>query len=125
MFHNKTETYTVAAAEDLRNLKFRVITLAGTLFNVASGNSGRAAGVNITQPNSGDPATYIYEGLVKAVAGATVTTLGHPLMVSSGGFLIAATSGAVHVGRAQAAAASGDLFPAFVDFKVAGMWGGT
>ena len=54
-------------------------------------------------------------GVVKGWAGAAVTTVGYPVTVTTSGFLIAASSGGQCVGRAFAAAASGDLFPVLMD----------
>lgn len=126
--HNEQLGYTVQAAEDLsgQSARFKAITLAGTLMpaNPAAGTSQRVAGINITSARSGEYATYIYQGIVKAVAGAAVSTLGYPLMVGSSGFIFAAASGGAHIGRAISTAASGDIFDAFVDFKTLPAWTG-
>ncbi len=126
--HNRTEAYTVTAAEDLSAASslYKGITLAGTLMpaNAAAGASSRVAGINVTQAKSGEQASYVYEGIVKVYAGAAVSTLGYPLAVGSSGFVFAAASGNWHCGRAVTTAASGDLFVAFVDFKTLAPWAG-
>lgn len=126
--HNEQCVFTVQAAEDLsaQSARFKAITLAGTLMpaNPAAGTSQRVAGVNITSARSGENATYVYQGITKAVAGAAISTLGYPIMVGSSGFMFAAASGSIHVGRAIETAASGDLFQCFVDFNTLPAWGG-
>ena len=125
---NETSQYTVAATEDLsaQASRFKAITLAGGIVPAATaaGASARAAGILISSARSGDQATYVYRGIVKAVAGAAVSTLGYPVMVGSNGFLFAANSGFSHVGRALETAASGDLFQATVDFSHLPLWSG-
>jgi hypothetical protein len=125
---NHQELYTVAATEDLsaQATRFRAITLAGGIVPTATANgaSARVAGILITSARSGDQATYVYEGIVKCVAGAAVSTLGYPLMVGSLGYVFAANSGFSHIGRALETAASGDLFQANVDFSSLPLWSG-
>lgn len=126
--HNKQYLHTVQAAEDLsaQAARFRAITLGGTLVaaNAAAGTSQRAAGLLASSCRSGEYASYIYKGLAKAQAGAAINTLGFPVMVGSSGYLFAAVSGGLHVGRAYSLAASGDLFEAIVDFATLPTWNG-
>jgi len=114
---------TVTATDDLSiaGARYKAITLGGAI----AASTSRAAGVLITSTRSGEFASAIYEGFVKVIAGATVTTLGYPLTITTSGFFIAASSGGSHCGRALAAAASGDLIPAFVDFTTVPAWPGT
>ena len=112
--HNEFNTYTVTAADDLsaQSSRFKVISFGGT---IAPGPS-RAAGILQTSCRSGEQATYAYDGICKAVAGGTVTTLGFPLTVANSGFLIASVVSGVAHGRALEAAASGDLFQVMIGF---------
>jgi hypothetical protein len=124
--HNKYEAYSVTATEDLTAAIWKGVTLAGTVMPAATaaGASGRVAGILTSQTRSGDQATYAYEGIVKVVAGVAVSTLGYPLAVGSSGFAFAVLSGNLHSGRFLATCASGDLVPAFVDFKSLPPWAG-
>lgn len=113
---------TVTAAQDLTvaDCLYHAISLAGTIV----GSTSRVAGVLRMKASSGQQASVVYEGLTKVMAGAAVTTLGYPLTVTASGWFIAASSGGAQVGRALAAAASGDLIPAMVDFNTIPAWPG-
>lgn len=115
--------WTVQATDDLSiaGARFKAITLGGAI----AATTSRAAGVLMTSTRSGEFASAIYEGVAKVIAGAAVTTLGYPLTITTSGFFIAASSGGSSCGRALAAAASGDLIPAFVDFTTVPAWPGT
>jgi hypothetical protein len=123
--HNNQNLYTVQAGEDLSSqaARFKVITLAGTLFSGTG--TGRAAGVNITSARSGEQASYVMNGITKVVAGGAVNTLGFPVAAASGGFMVAASSGGVAFGRALETCASGDLVQVMCDFRIPGFWSGT
>ena len=123
--HNDYDVYTAVAAEDLsgQSARFKVMTLAGTLFTGTG--TGRAAGINITSARSGENATYVTNGIMKVVAGAAVSTLGFPVAPASGGFMVAASSGGVTFGRALETCASGDLVQVMCDFRIPGFWSGT
>lgn len=118
-----TKLMTVTAAQDLTvaDCLYHAISLAGTIV----GSTSRVAGVLRMKASSGQQASVVYEGLTKVMAGAAVTTLGYPLTVTASGWFIAASSGGAQVGRALAAAASGDLIPAMVDFNTIPAWTGT
>jgi hypothetical protein len=118
----KIELMTVTAAQDLTvaDALYHAVTLAGTI----AANTSRIAGVLRFKASSGQQASVIYQGIAKVMAGAAVTTLGYPLTVTASGWFIAASSGGAMVGRALSAAASGDLFPAAVDFKAIPAWPG-
>lgn len=126
--HNETKSLTIAAAQDLSapSSRFRAVTIAGTILaNVAGGAPGGGPiGILNTSARSGELCSVQYQGIVKAVAGAAVSTLGYPLQASSGGYLFAAVSGGNHIGRALETAASGDLFQALVDFTTVAAWTG-
>lgn len=117
-----TKLMTVTAAQDLTvaDCLYHAVSLAGTIV----GSTSRVAGVLRMKASSGQQASVVYEGLTKVMAGATVTTLGYPLTVTASGWFIAASSGGASVGRALAAAASGDLIPAMVDFSNIPAWPG-
>jgi hypothetical protein len=118
----KTELMTVTAAQDLTvaDALYHAVTLAGTI----AANTSRVGGVLRYKASSGQQASLIYQGIAKVMAGGAVTTLGYPLTVTASGWFIAASSGGAMVGRALAAAASGDLIPAAVDFKSIPAWPG-
>lgn len=126
--HNDAETLTIQAGQDLtaQASRYRAVTVNGTLLaNVAGGAPGNGPiGILITAQNSGEWATVQFAGIVKAIAGAAVSTKGYPLQASSGGYLFAAVSGGNHIGRALETAASGDLFSCLVDFSTVPMWTG-
>lgn len=126
--HNTTLSLSITAGQDLsaQSSRFRAVTINGTILaNVAGGAPGNGPiGILNTSARSGEPCSVQYAGIVKAIAGAAVSTLGYPLQASSGGYLFAAVSGGNHVGRALETAASGDLFQALVDFTHVAQWGG-
>lgn len=101
--------------------KFKAVNFDGT---IASENL-RAAGIlRHGAPTSGF-ISVVYEGLTKAYLGATVSTPGIPLKITTSGFLIACASGDTAVGRlGDRAGASGDLAEVSVDFKSIGYFRG-
>lgn len=107
------EYINVTATEDL--------TPAGKLHKAITVNGTIAAAPQLvggflkSKGLSGESVRLANEGVVKVIAGATVTTIGYPVTVTTSGFVIAASSGGHCVGRAFAAAASGDLFPILTD----------
>lgn len=116
MHQNKFETLTIDAGADLSAAQYKVIAIAGTI----AANSTTAVGILQNKPGaSGRHATIGYAGQMKAYAGAAVTT-GVRLAVTTSGYVIDATSASIDggfvVGRALAAANSGDLFPAIFNF---------
>jgi hypothetical protein len=119
----KFDLITVTAAQDLTvaDCLYHAVSLAGTIV----GSTSRVGGVLRTKCSSGSQASLVYQGLCKVMAGAAVTTLGYPLTVTASGWFIAASSGGSTIGRALAAAASGDLIPAMVDFNTIPAWPGT
>jgi hypothetical protein len=125
---NEQKIYSVTAIEDLsaQATRYRAITLAGALMaaNAAAGASTRVAGILVTSTRSGEQASYVYDGITKAVAGAAIATLGYPIMPGSSGYVFAAASGAVHCGRALELANSGDMVQVMVDFKTLPAWAG-
>lgn len=121
---NQQGLYTVQAQADLsaQASRFKVITLNGTL--LAAAGFASIAGVLQTSTRSGEYASYVYEGITKAVAGAAVASLGWPCKPASGGFLIPCASGDTHVGRFLETCNSGDFVQALVDFSTLGAWNG-
>lgn len=121
--HGRQNSWSIVATEDLSvaTARFHAVSFAGLV--VAS--SSRAAGILVTSARSGERVSVVYEGVVKAAIGGTVTTLGYPLKITTSGWLVVAASGDATCGRATAAAASGDLAECFVDFMTVPAWPGT
>lgn len=117
---NQTLRTVVAASDFAAEAQYKAITLAGT---IAAGSS-RAAGILVAYGKTGDFVSYVYEGDAKVKVGAAVSTLGYPLKITASGWLIAASSGDPHFGRAMSTAASGDVINALVDFKTVVHWSG-
>ena len=126
--HNEANVYNGVATADLsaQASRFKFVTLAGTLYSIAAGGSTGIAGILNTSARSGEAFTYQHRGIVKGVAGAIVTTPGYPIQVASGGFVIAAVSGGLSVGRywQTAACASGDFVLLNIDVSGLNAWGG-
>jgi hypothetical protein len=116
------ELYNVTAGQDLTpdSCLFHAVSLAGLIV----ANTSRVAGVLVTKGLSGEQVSYVRTGVTKVMAGAAVTTLGYPLVITTSGWFIAASSGGAMVGRALTAAASGDLLSAEVDFNTIPAWPG-
>jgi len=113
-------TYTLAVASDMRALLYRVVDADGAL-SVANGH--RALGILASRPNSGQFGELEIAGVLKATAGATITTPGYPLTTAASGYVIAAVSGSTVIGRFiapgnthGAAAASGDMITGMFNF---------
>lgn len=125
---NALSKITIQAQADLsaQASRYRAVTFLGALVGTpAAGVIAGAAGIlQDSSPRSGDAAALVYQGITKVVAGAAISTAGWPLCSGSGGYLYAATSGGATIGRAIEAAASGDLFQAFVDFVTLPAWNG-
>lgn len=112
MHQNKFLTLTVAAGADLSAVQYKAIAIGGTI----AATSELSFGLLQNKPAaSGRQATLGYLGQMKAYAGAAIT-LGADIMVTTSGFLIAATSGSLVSGQALLAANSGDLFPGVFNF---------
>jgi hypothetical protein len=116
--HITEDLYGVVATVDLSApaLRYKIINLNGTL----AAGPNLAAGILKYGANSGGTASAITFGITKAFAGAAVGTVGYPLTVTTSGYLIAASSGGVTIGRALATCASGDIVSATVDFRMLG-----
>lgn len=118
--NGQMELVPVQAKSDLsaQSSRFKVVTLNGVLW-VGGANAGQPAGVLISSARSGELASVCVKGIPKVVYGGAVNTLGYPLTVASGGFLVACASGGFTVGRQYGPdlPASGDLGPALLDFS--------
>jgi len=118
--------YTVKAAQDFRTLINLVATYGGT---ISAAGAHAAMGIALTRANSGQHMAVGMVGIMKAVAGAIVTTPGFPLTTAASGFVIAATSGGTVVGRylppTGAACASGDMITGFFNFSARPLGGGS
>lgn len=112
---SKWNAYNVAATEDLTadSALFKAVGFGGTIV----GAPRNAVGILRSKGKIGQQVTAVYDGITKVVAGAAITTPGFNITITTSGFVIAASSGGSSCGRALTAASSGDLIPAYVDFK--------
>lgn len=121
--HIRHELLQLVAAEDLSGAdkQFKIVNLNGTL---AQAGSKQAVGPLFYGAVQSAHISAAYDGITKAYVGGAVSTPGFGLMVANSGYLVAATSGSVIIGRlTDAAAASGDIARIFVD-QVPTIWGG-
>ena len=110
---NRTITHTVKATADLSGAKNKLVTLAGT---IAQANTGfGVAGVLETSVGSGYHHGVVAQGIVKAFAGAAVTSLGWPAAMANSGFITNAASGNFTVGRYLETCSGGDLVQVLLD----------
>lgn len=106
------ETLTVVASHDLTAHQYKAVDLAGGV----AGTTAVAMGILKNKAFTGDHATVAYKGQMKAYAGAAIAS-GSLVGVTASGFLITVT-GSAYVGKALAAAGSGDIFPFVGDFNM-------
>lgn len=105
----------VAGADlDTAASRFKAVTIGGT---IAASVNYQAAGILRHGGKTGEALSVVYEGITKVMAGAAITSGGMQLKITTSGFIIAAVSGDLSIGRALSFCASGDLVQAFVDFK--------
>lgn len=107
---------TAGADLDGEDVKFKAVTLAGTI----AATPLLAAGILYHGAKNSEQLSVAYEGVFKALFGAAVNTVGYPLTVTTSGWVIAASSGGATIGRSRATVASGDLATAFFDFTQLG-----
>ena len=100
------------AIADLRLYQWRAVGLGGNLAT----DSKDAKGISMTKPNSGDDGTMTVDGRSKFVAGGAISK-GARLNVTSGGFMVTATSGGYSVGFAETATTSGSVGRGVFDFS--------
>jgi hypothetical protein len=115
---NKWQGTTVVAGADLTvagNL-YKAVAVGGTI----AATSALSIGLLQSKGSQNTHVTVGINGEMKAFAGAAITS-GARLSVTTSGFIIAATSGAVAVGKALEAANSGDLFRGYYDFAAGGL----
>lgn len=105
--------FPVKATEDLSGAKNKLITLAGTIAQAATGRA--VAGLNVSNVGSGYNHTAITLGIGKAYAGAAVTSAGWGAALANSGFLTNAGSGGITVGRFLTTCSSGDLVEVLID----------
>lgn len=110
---------TVTAGQDLtpQAVLHKAVSVNGTI----AANPRDAVGLLKTHGLTGEGVRVADSGIIKGVAGAAVTTPGFPVTVTASGFLIAAPVGSATIGKAYAAAASGDLIPILADFANVGV----
>lgn len=113
----------VTAGQDLdtAGFRFKAITVGGT---IAASANYQALGILRHGGKSGETVSAVIEGITKVYAGAAITSGGLPLKITTSGFIIAAASGDVSIGRALTPCASGDLVQAMVDFTNLPFWHG-
>ena len=105
---------TAGADLDTPASRFKAVTVGGT---IAASVTYQAAGILYHGGKTGEQLSVVYEGITKVYAGAAVTSAGQQLKITTSGYIIAAVSGDLSIGRSLAFCASGDLVQAFVDFK--------
>jgi len=98
-------------AADLRPFQHRAVTIGGTLAT----NTKTANGLLNTRTDSGEDGSMTVWGRDKFVAGGTIAA-GNRLRVTSGGFMVAASSGYYSCGYAETAISSGSVGRGFFDF---------
>lgn len=109
----RTIPITVRATVDLSTMKNKMITLAGA---IAQANTGfGVAGLLEANVGSGYNHTVTAQGIVKAYAGAAVTSAGWAAALANSGWLTNAASGGFTVGRFLETCNSGDLVPVLLD----------
>lgn len=112
---------TAGADLDTPASRFKGVTIGGT---IAASANYQAIGILRHGGKTGETLSVVYEGITKVVAGAAVTSGGTPIKITTSGFIIAAASGDVSIGRALTPCASGDLVQAMVDFTNLPFWHG-
>lgn len=101
------------AAQSLMAFQHRVINIAGTL----STGTPQARGILSAKVDSGEPTSIIYEGRSRYQAGGAIGAF-EPMNVSSGGFMVAATSGDAAIGFNEGSAVtSGSYGDGVFDFR--------
>lgn len=111
MIHGKYETWQVAAGQDLSACLFKAVTVGGTI----AANASTALGILVTKGSTGEHVGVAVSGVVKGWAGGAISA-GAAVTITTSGFFTAAGSNGVPVGKALETCASGDLFPALVNF---------
>lgn len=112
----------VVAAQDLPAACLcKAVTLGGT---IAAAVAATAAGILVSQVNSGETASVAVDGLCKADLGTAISTVGWPLKITTSGWLAACASGDQSIGRAIALANSGDRSLVMLDMLNLGIWHG-
>jgi len=113
--HIREENLQVTATEDLNTAaqRYKAITFAGTIAQ----DTKSVAGILRFGASSGGIASAVIEGVTKGDCSTTVTTIGWPLKVVTSGWLAAAVSGDMVIGRALTACASGDRVALTLDCK--------
>jgi hypothetical protein len=113
---NKFSEIAIVAGADLDTpaSRFKAVTIGGT---IAASVTYTSLGILRHGGKTGETLGVIYEGITKVLAGAAITSGGMQLKITTSGYIIAAVSGDLTIGRSLGFCASGDLVQAFVDFK--------
>lgn len=113
MHQGEYSVIALAAGADLSAAQYKAIAVGGTI----AATSEAAIGILQNKPAaSGRGASVAWHGHIKAYAGAAISA-GAPVMVTTSGWIITATSAGNAVGKCITAAASGDLFDGIYDFS--------
>lgn len=99
------QSINIQAETDLRAFEFRALAIDGTL---ATGTP-QARGISSFKVDSGEQATLVFAGRSRYQSGGAIGAY-EPINVSSGGFMIAATSGDHSVGFNESAAVTSGSF---------------
>lgn len=103
-------SFSLPAGADLTGKQFCAVVANTSGAAVAAGANALVVGILQNKPNSGQPATICYDGVSKAVAGATVAA-NAKLASDAAGKLITATTGQAVVGIALAGGAVNEIIP--------------
>lgn len=118
MDYGPVQEWSFQSTADLSNIQegtgtlFKAVKITG---DIAANNSESLGLLRYIGGGLGANGTAVISGIFKYVAGAAVTQ-GKPLMVTTSGYLIAATSGSTHIGRSLTAPASGMIGQGIFDF---------
>lgn len=117
MYTNNEETRAFVASGDLSGLQFRVVDLVGQ-FKIGHATAGRAYGVLLNKPASGEHATVAIRGEIQVRVGSGGCTAGDILTAATSGWGTGYVAGTIVdiLGRAITTTASGHI--ATVDVNV-------
>ena len=104
---------TFRANNNLEGLKYRVVTLNGSLNNVNLAAAGNDGFILTNDPRSGENAAVSFFGETKVQAGSGGLTINQFFAAAASGYAVGVASGAafngILLGKALTAAASGSL----------------
>lgn len=104
---------TLPAGADLTTKQYTAVVANSSGAAASAGAAAYVVGILQNEPNTGQPATIVYNGVSKAVCGGSVTA-GAKVTTDAAGKMVAATTGQAVVGVALASGASGEVIPVLV-----------